>query len=177
MIFHCVYLPQLPYPFICQWTSRLLPCPGYCKWCCNKHCGTCIFSFILLKQIFLFIYLFDYAGSWGFPGGSDGKESSYNAGDLCLIPGLGSSPGEGDGNPLQYSFLENSMDGRTWWAIVMGLQRVGHNGILLSYKKEFIWVSSNEVDEPGAYYTEWSKAETESQILCINTYIWNLERW
>ena len=46
----------------------------------------------------------------GFPGGSDGKASACNAGDLGLIPGLGSSPGEGNGNPLQYSCLENSMD-------------------------------------------------------------------
>ena len=52
-----------------------------------------------------------------------------------------------------------------------------HNGMLLSYKKECIWVSSNEVDEPGAYYTEWSKSEIERQILYINAYIWNLERW
>ena len=51
-----------------------------------------------------------------------------------------------------------------------------YNGILLSYKKECIWVSSNEVDEPGAYYTEWSKSERERQILHINAYIWNLER-
>ena len=43
----------------------------------------------------------------GFPGGSDGKESACNAGDLGLIPGLGRSPGGGYGNPLQYSFLEN----------------------------------------------------------------------
>ena len=43
----------------------------------------------------------------GFPGGSDGKESSCNAGDLDLIPGLGRSPGRGHGNPLQYSCLEN----------------------------------------------------------------------
>ena len=43
-------------------------------------------------------------------------------------------------------------------------------------KKECIWVSSNEVDEPGAYDTEWSKPERERQILCINAYIWNLER-
>ena len=50
-------------------------------------------------------------------------------------------------------------------------------GILLSYKNECIWVSSNEVDEPGAYYTEWSKSERERQIVYINTYIWNLERW
>ena len=46
----------------------------------------------------------------GFPGGSAGKESARNAGDLGLIPGLGRSPGEGKGNPLQYSCLENSMD-------------------------------------------------------------------
>jgi len=39
-MFHCVYLPQLPYPFICWWTSRLLPCPGYCKPCCSEHGGT-----------------------------------------------------------------------------------------------------------------------------------------
>ena len=52
-----------------------------------------------------------------------------------------------------------------------------HNGILLSYKKEHIWVSSNEVDETGAYYTEQSTLERERQILYINTYMWNLERW
>ena len=46
----------------------------------------------------------------GFPGGSDGKESTYNAGDLCSIPGSGRSPGEGKGYTLQYSGLENSVD-------------------------------------------------------------------
>ena len=46
-----------------------------------------------------------------FPGGSDSKASIYNAGDLGSIPGLGRSPGEGNGNPLQYSCLENPMDG------------------------------------------------------------------
>ena len=45
-----------------------------------------------------------------FPGSSDGKESTCNAGDLGLIPGLGRSPGEGNGSPLQYSCLENSID-------------------------------------------------------------------
>ena len=49
-----------------------------------------------------------------FPGGSDSKASAYNAGDLSSVPGLGTSPGEGNGNPLQYSFLENPMDGGTW---------------------------------------------------------------
>ena len=52
------------------------------------------------------------------PGGSDGKVSAYNAGDLGSIPGLGRSPGEGNGNPLQYSCLENPMDQRAWWAAV-----------------------------------------------------------
>ena len=49
-----------------------------------------------------------------FPGGSDGKASACNAGDLGLIPGLGRSPGEGNGNPLQYSCLENPTDGGAW---------------------------------------------------------------
>ena len=46
-----------------------------------------------------------------------------------------------------------------------------HSGILLSYNKECTWVSSNEVDEPGAYYTEWNKPERERQILYVNAYI------
>ena len=50
----------------------------------------------------------------GFPGGSDGKESACNAGDLGSIPGSGRFPGEGNGNPLQYSCLENSMDRGIW---------------------------------------------------------------
>ena len=48
---------------------------------------------------------------YGFPGGSEVKASASNVGDLGLIPGLGRSPGEGNGNPLQYSCLENPMDG------------------------------------------------------------------
>ena len=49
-----------------------------------------------------------------FPGGSDGKASVYNVGDPGSIPGLGRSPGEGSGNPLQYYCLENSMDRGAW---------------------------------------------------------------
>ena len=60
-----------------------------------------------------------------FPGGLDGKVSVYNAGDLGSIPGLGRSPGEGNGNPLQYSCLENPTDAGRLQS--MGLQRVGHN--------------------------------------------------
>ena len=55
---------------------------------------------------------------FGFPGGSAGKESACNAGNLGSIPGLGRSPGEGNGNPLQYSCLEYPMDRGAWWAAV-----------------------------------------------------------
>ena len=58
---------------------------------------------------------------WLFPGG--GKESACNAGDLESIPGLGRSPGERNGNPLQYSFLENPMDRGAWWATVHGVTK------------------------------------------------------
>ena len=57
----------------------------------------------------------------GFPCGSAGKESTCNVGDLGLIPGLGRSPGEGKGYPLQYSGLENPRDGGAWWAAVSGV--------------------------------------------------------
>ena len=53
-----------------------------------------------------------------FPGGSEVKVSAWNAGDPGSIPGLGRSPGEGNGNPLQYSCLENPTDGGAWWATV-----------------------------------------------------------
>ena len=59
-----------------------------------------------------------------FPGGSDGKESACKVGDLGLIPGLGRSPGEGNGNPLQYSCLENSRDRGDWWATVHGVMEL-----------------------------------------------------
>ena len=57
----------------------------------------------------------------GFPGGSEGKASTRNTGDLGSIPGSGISPGEGNGIPLQYSCLENSMNGGAWWATVHGV--------------------------------------------------------
>ena len=59
--------------------------------------------------------------SKGFPGGSEVKASACNVGDLGSIPGLGRSPGEGNGNPLQYSCLENPMDGGAWWVTIHGV--------------------------------------------------------
>ena len=68
----------------------------------------------------LFCFSLPYTHNLGkkksFPGGSDSKASASNAGDSCSIPGLERSPGEGHGNPLQYSCLENSMDWGAWWA-------------------------------------------------------------
>ena len=58
-----------------------------------------------------------------FPGGSDSKESTCNAGDLGLIPGSRSSPGEGNGNPLQYSCLENPLDRGAWRATAYSVAR------------------------------------------------------
>ena len=58
-----------------------------------------------------------------FPGGSDGEESAYNAGDLGSVPGWGRYPGEENGNPLQYSCLENPKDRGTLWATVHGVTK------------------------------------------------------
>ena len=58
-----------------------------------------------------------------FPGGSEVKASAYDVGDLGSIPGSGRSPGEGSGNPLQYSCLESPMDRGAWWATVHGVAK------------------------------------------------------
>ena len=60
---------------------------------------------------------------YDFPGGSDAKPSAYNAGDPGSIPGLGRSPGEGNGTPLRCSCLENPIDGGAWWATVLGVTK------------------------------------------------------
>ena len=78
--------------------------------------------FIIELAMVIFIYTikgniwgsYIYLYLLGFPGGSDGKVSACSTGDLGSFPGLRRSPGEGNGNPLQYSCLENSMDGGAW---------------------------------------------------------------
>ena len=69
------------------------------------------------------LIFFAYFSRLGFPGGSEVKASACNAGDLGSIPGWGRSPGEGNGNPLQYSCLENPMGGGAWWATVHGVAK------------------------------------------------------
>ena len=67
----------------------------------------------------------DMCQLWGFPSGSDSKESAFHVGDLGSISGSGRPPGEGNGNPLQYSCLENPMDRGAWWATVRGVANSG----------------------------------------------------
>ena len=81
----------------------------------------------LLLQVFLdFLLLHSSPLYWGFPGGSDSKASACNAGDPGSIPGSGRSPGEGNGNSLQYSCLENPITREDWGLQSMRSQRVGH---------------------------------------------------
>ena len=67
----------------------------------------------------------------GFPGGSVGKESyDSSAGDPGSIPGLEGTPGEGNGNPLQYFYLENPMDRGAWWATVHSSHKESHDLVI-----------------------------------------------
>ena len=69
------------------------------------------------------MYLHTAIFKMAFPGGSGSKASAYNVGHPGLIPGSGRSPGEGKSNPLQYSYLENPMDGGAWLATVHGVAK------------------------------------------------------
>ena len=71
-------------------------------------------------QFYIYMYFYIYKG---FPGSSAGKEFTCNAGDLGSIPELGRSPGKGNGNPLQYSCLENPMDRGAWQSTVHGVAK------------------------------------------------------
>ena len=97
----------------------------------NLNCGTVFYLFPWIDTFLSVIALFFSFGHYseilgiflGFPGGSEGKAPTRNAGDPGSIPGSGSSPGEGNGNPLQYSCLENPMDQRAWRATVHGVAK------------------------------------------------------
>ena len=84
-----------------------------------------MFIFLPIKKVYVPIDRAGFLSSWGFPGGSDSKESACNAGDMGSIPGSGRSPGEENGYPLQYSCLENPMGRRAVGLESMGWQRVG----------------------------------------------------
>ena len=82
-----------------------------------------ISNFILMECMYKCANMYTGTILLDFPGGSKVKASACNVGDLGLIPGSGRSPGEGNGNPLQYSCLENPMDGGAWWATVHGVAK------------------------------------------------------
>ena len=100
-----------------------------CRWPPSHYVLTWS-SLCLTHSWYLFPFLEECHLCWirvslGFPGGSEGKVSACSAGDLGLIPGSGRSPGEGNGNPLQYSCLENPMDGGTQYGIGHGVAESG----------------------------------------------------
>ena len=77
----------------------------------------------VLERLFCFVFKASVYASMGFPGGSEGKATAYNVGHLGSIPGSGRSPGEGNGNPLQYSCLKNPLDGEAWQATIHGVAK------------------------------------------------------
>ena len=113
-----------------SWSKNPL---GHSKYCCSVAqlyptlCGPMDCSIVNSTLNLLWYvnqeFVENCVSFYGFPGGSDGKASAYNAGDLGSILGLGRSPGEGHGNPLQYSYLENPMDRGTWEATVHGIAK------------------------------------------------------
>ena len=123
----CLCTPHLPYPFICQWTLRLLPYLGYCKFIHSEYWSTYLFKLVFLFSLDKYLrgsLVGSYDSIWQFfPHSSVSKDSACSAGDPGLIPGSGRSPGEGNSNPIQYPQLENLMDEGTWWATVHGVAK------------------------------------------------------
>ena len=106
----------------------------------------------------------------GFPCSSVGKESACNAGDLDSIPGLGRSPGEGNGYPLQYSCLENPMDREAWQATVHGVARVGHDLVTKPPPPRWIRVGSS-VNTTGVFMRRGKSTPTHTQC-CRQSLNW-----
>ena len=93
----------------------------------------------------------------GFPGGSDGKESACNMGDPSLIPGSGTSPGKGNGNPVQYSCLENPMDGGAWRATVHGVTQS--------------WTQPSDFTFTFLHFHSMNKTRVCINCICFSIYI------
>ena len=89
------------------------------------------------------------------------KESAYNVGDLGLIPGLGGSPGEGNGNALQYSCLENPMDRGVWQATVQGVARVGQDLVT-----KLPPLGDSEGQESLVCYSSWDRPKSDITEQC-----------
>ena len=109
----------------------------------------------------------------GFPGGSDGKESTCNVGDLGSIPKLGRSSGGGHGNPLQYSCLENSMDRGAWWATKSpwGCKELDTTERLSTYVPE---ISIQSVQSFSHCLTLWDPTDCSTPGSPIHLNSWSL---
>ena len=108
----------------------------------------------------------------GFPGGSEVKASSWNAGDQGSIPGSGRSPGEGNGNPLQYSCLENPMEdpGRLQST---GLQRVGHEWVTSLTHSAINKTKKGSLNSWNLYFREKKMDDRQDEsvnIWCVRCY-------
>ena len=135
-------LPRLPWMMVFEGFIVLVPLAGMTKWWSDSS----VFPWKGPGSLSTWTTSLNRGRNWvtetfsnlpkvtwsykGFPCGSDSKASAYIVGDLGLIPGSGRSPGEGNGNPLQYACLENPMDRGPGRLQSMGSQRVGHNWMI-----------------------------------------------
>ena len=113
-----------------------------------------------------------YTHTLGFPGGSVVKNLLVNAGDLGSIPGSGRPPGEGNSNPLQYSCLENPMDGGAWWATVHGvaqsrtrLKQLSSSSSSHYFSWEIPWT-----EEPGSPWGSRVRHNIETKTITTTTH-------
>ena len=100
------------------------------------------------------IFELSFEGWIGFPGGSDSKASACNVGDPGSSPGSGRSPGEGNGNPLQFSCLENPMDRGAWWATVHGVAKRQTRLSDFTFTSLEGWIRVHEVEMAGRAFPE-----------------------
>ena len=107
----------------------------------------------------------------GFPGGSDGKESACNVGDLGLIPESGRSPGEGNGYPFQYSCLENSMDRGTWQAAIHGASELDMTEQLTVSRLPISQVSGLICSSKRSHLVSQSKEDSPPQLSSVASYL------
>ena len=107
----------------------------------------------------------------GSPGGSDGKASACNAGDLGSIPGLGRSPGEGNGNPLRYSCLENPKDEGAWQATVYRVAKIQTQ--LSDFTS--LHLSFSAADDLSSQNSELAQAGTTSSSILISCLIYTIQ--
>ena len=102
---------------------------------------------------------------WVFPGVSAVKNLPASAGDLGSIPGSGRSPGEGNGNPVQYSCLGHPMDRGAWWATVHGVTKESDTTEQLNKNTDVQSALRNQMQKPLLLLREWSEDSRESMVL------------